>query len=440
MAPCVTEWCWNKPLCRATGMILALLLVTTAGSCDVRQSMSISADGGVVGSVADKVAKTNHLSATVQVVKDEEGLGSLVVLTLSLSPDGVALPTGWRLCFTWLKATVLRVPSGGSVSGSYVELPPEAALDPGGFRAILLAIAPPSMRYASDLPRGLHVVIPEKADGQNNNNNNNLNNKDIVFPVHLVPPGEGQIRFDPTPTGTSGVVPRPMESDQRVGEPGFLINAGLGGPVRVSVRSKVAEPAGQLLRDWLAVWPPGAPFAEFAGDRRASQEQGQDRGPLRQLVLVEAPEESDRAWLGAEGYELSIEDSEIRISAASTDGFHRGVASLRQILGVALTEGKAEVPPLKIRDRPRFSYRGLMLDVARHFFPVSFITRLLDWMYLYKLNVFHWHLTDDEGWRLEVKSLPNLTAYGAWRGRGEAVEPQTAAAQAGTVASTPTRM
>eukprot|EP00971_Amphidinium_carterae_P200003 3969578-Amphidinium_carterae.1 len=75
------------------------------------------------------------------------------------------------------------------------------------------------------------------------------------------------------------------------------------------------------------------------------------------------------------------------------------------------------LPPVRIRDRPAFEHRGVMLDVARHFFPVSFIKQLLDWMYLYKLNVFHWHLTDDEGWRLEIRSLPELTAKGAWRGR-----------------------
>jgi len=79
---------------------------------------------------------------------------------------------------------------------------------------------------------------------------------------------------------------------------------------------------------------------------------------------------------------------------------------------------------MRVHDRPRFKYRGLMLDAARHFFDVAFVKRLLDWMYLFKLNVFHWHLTDDEGWRLEVKSLPNLTAHGAWRGHGEVVEPQ----------------
>ena len=105
-------------------------------------------------------------------------------------------------------------------------------------------------------------------------------------------------------------------------------------------------------------------------------------------------------------------------------GFLRGVSSLQQLLGLAWTEGWAHLPGQRILDTPRFQHRGLMLDVSRHYFPVDFLKRLLDWMFLYKLNVFHWHLTDDEAWRLELQAFPNLTAFGAWRGVHGAVEPQ----------------
>src|SRR5690606_39267331 len=70
---------------------------------------------------------------------------------------------------------------------------------------------------------------------------------------------------------------------------------------------------------------------------------------------------------------------------------------------------------VKIHDFPRFAYRGLHLDVSRHFFPVSFIKKYIDYIALHKMNVFHWHLTDDQGWRIEIKKHPRLTEVGAWR-------------------------
>ncbi|CAJ1342889.1 unnamed protein product, partial [Effrenium voratum] len=118
------------------------------------------------------------------------------------------------------------------------------------------------------------------------------------------------------------------------------------------------------------------------------------------------------------------QESLLELRASDAAGFLRASATLRQLLGLARLEGWAVVPAQVVRDAPRFRHRGLMLDVGRHFFEVSFIKRLLDWMFLYKLNVFHWHLTDDEGWRLEVRALPNLTRLGAWRGRDEHMEPQ----------------
>ena len=74
-----------------------------------------------------------------------------------------------------------------------------------------------------------------------------------------------------------------------------------------------------------------------------------------------------------------------------------------------------QIPQVEITDYPRVAWRGLMLDVARHFFTVDEVKRYLDNMVKYKYNRFHWHLTDDEGWRIEIKSLPRLTEVGAWR-------------------------
>ncbi len=117
--------------------------------------------------------------------------------------------------------------------------------------------------------------------------------------------------------------------------------------------------------------------------------------------------------LNPEGYRLSITPDSITLSGKGAGLFY-GIQSLLQLFpnNVGKT---AALPCMVIEDQPRFQYRGLMLDVSRHFFSVSQIKELLDLMAYYKLNHFHWHLTDDQGWRLEIKSFPKLTQVGAWR-------------------------
>lgn len=126
--------------------------------------------------------------------------------------------------------------------------------------------------------------------------------------------------------------------------------------------------------------------------------------------------------LAEEAYRLDINRHQVSLFASSQAGFNRGVATLLQLL-----EGdpqRQSLPCLQVHDAPRYSYRGLMLDCARHFHSVDTILELLDWMALYKLNHFHWHLTDDEAWRLEIQAFPELTGTGAWRGHFETLPPQ----------------
>jgi len=118
------------------------------------------------------------------------------------------------------------------------------------------------------------------------------------------------------------------------------------------------------------------------------------------------------------GYRLTITAAHIDLRADDAAHLFTGVQSLRQLLPPAieactLQPGPWLIPAMEIRDYPRFSYRGAMLDVARHFFSVADIKRYLDRMALLKLNVLHLHLTDDQGWRLHIDSWPNLTAFGA---------------------------
>lgn len=125
--------------------------------------------------------------------------------------------------------------------------------------------------------------------------------------------------------------------------------------------------------------------------------------------------------LGNEGYILDVKPSRIDISANKPAGLFYGMQTLMQLLPqeiespVRTMQDNWVVPCLKIIDYPRFGWRGLMLDVSRHFFPKEMVIKYIDQLAKYKLNVFHWHLTDDQGWRIEIKSLPKLTEIGAWR-------------------------
>lgn len=115
----------------------------------------------------------------------------------------------------------------------------------------------------------------------------------------------------------------------------------------------------------------------------------------------------------SDGYQLVITPDQITISAGTLTGARYGMQSLWQLWLLQPEHGS--IPCAEIIDFPRFSYRGVHLDVSRHFFPVSYIKRLLDLMALYKMNYFHWHLTDGPGWRLEIKKHPELTTKAAWR-------------------------
>jgi hexosaminidase len=118
-----------------------------------------------------------------------------------------------------------------------------------------------------------------------------------------------------------------------------------------------------------------------------------------------------------DGYSISITSEGITLRAREARGLFYGAVSLWQLVTANATAeaGTVVLPAMSIDDSPRFVWRGLMLDVARHFMTPADIKRLLDQMALHKLNTFHWHLTDDQGWRLQIKKYPRLTDVGAWR-------------------------
>ena len=125
--------------------------------------------------------------------------------------------------------------------------------------------------------------------------------------------------------------------------------------------------------------------------------------------------------LGEEGYQLSISSDQLILSAYKHHGIFNGIQSVLQLLPPEIKSKTVQADAtwsincIEVTDKPQFAWRGLMLDVSRHFFTKQEVKKFIDQMAEYKYNVFHWHLTDDQGWRLEVKSLPGLTAIGAWR-------------------------
>lgn len=133
---------------------------------------------------------------------------------------------------------------------------------------------------------------------------------------------------------------------------------------------------------------------------------------LNTLRFIKAPEHE-------EGYSMTITKEGATISGNSYAGTFYGMQTLIQLLPAenrkANTQTKLDVPLVSVEDYPRFNYRGMHLDVGRHFFPLAFVKKYIDYLALHKMNYFHWHLTEDQGWRIEIKKYPNLTRVGAWR-------------------------
>ncbi len=153
-------------------------------------------------------------------------------------------------------------------------------------------------------------------------------------------------------------------------------------------------------------------------NRPTSLEANLQKGNSGEIILdVNSPKNPE---LANEGYELEVNTSGILIKANSKTGIFYGLQTLTQLLPPGIESNSNQqiewsVPCVKIKDFPRFSYRGMMLDVSRHFFTKEEVKKYIEEISRYKFNRFHWHLTDDNGWRIEIKSFPRLTSVGAWR-------------------------
>ena len=135
-----------------------------------------------------------------------------------------------------------------------------------------------------------------------------------------------------------------------------------------------------------------------------------DQVPILSLSKILPAQDDD-----PETYTLSISDQGIQLQSAGYAGLYYGLETFYQLLTIAETSDKYEIPFIEIEDTPRFKWRGMHLDVARHFFPTEFIKRYIDLIAMHKMNIFHWHLTEDQGWRIAIKQYPKLQKISAWR-------------------------
>ena len=133
---------------------------------------------------------------------------------------------------------------------------------------------------------------------------------------------------------------------------------------------------------------------------------------LSKSILLKISKTAD---IGDEGYLLNVTPTSIEIIANTKIGIVYAMQSLFQTLPAVRTNAPLEVPCMTVKDFPRFAWRGMHLDVSRHFFSADVVKEYIDLMAAYKMNVFHWHLVDDQGWRIEIKKYPKLTEVGAWR-------------------------
>jgi hexosaminidase len=204
----------------------------------------------------------------------------------------------------------------------------------------------------------------------------------------------------PAESGAQQIIPRPVKMTARAGS--FTIT-----PRTVIWADHASLPVGRQLARYLE---PATGFTFVVRSGGAV--------PARAIVLRRNP---SLKRLGPEGYLLDVRPSGIVARAATAAGLFYAVQSIRQLLPAevfreaAATSLPWTMPAVSIEDRPRFTWRGGHLDVGRHFMPKEFVKKYIDLLALHKFNTFHWHLTEDQGWRLEIRQYPKLTGVGAWR-------------------------
>ena len=189
------------------------------------------------------------------------------------------------------------------------------------------------------------------------------------------------------------IIPKPVSQKQLKSE--FI----LGGETKIISESSELKQSADFLQNYIA--------EKYGLQTEVSEETADEN-----YILLSVTD----TMQNKEGYRLQVMDSGIEITGASGDGVFYGIQTFLQLLPAkSRQKEQIAVQAADITDYPRFEWRGMHLDVCRHFFSVDFIKKMLDVMAMHKFNKFHWHLTEDQGWRIEIKQYPKLTEIGAWR-------------------------
>ncbi|HVP12499.1 MAG TPA: family 20 glycosylhydrolase, partial [Phycisphaerae bacterium] len=216
----------------------------------------------------------------------------------------------------------------------------------------------------------------------------------------------GVVRAEPP---TAAVIPRPTSIEPLSGE--FLLTDS------TAIVVTDGNPEVRQIADYLATQA-----RTGTGSPPPVREDEGGRGAEANAIVLGI---STDASLGEEGYSLTIEPYKVSLIAAKPCGLFRGVQTIRQLLTRRAAGSKESprdewlLPSMRINDKPRYQWRGMLLDCGRHFMTKDFVKRYIDLLAYHKMNVLHWHLTEDQGWRIEIKKYPKLTEVGAWRGEGK---------------------
>ena len=202
-----------------------------------------------------------------------------------------------------------------------------------------------------------------------------------------------------TEVGNLNVIPQPQEVVQNFQENPFVIHSG----------TSIVYPAGNEKLERTAEF-----LASYIKEATGITVQCTAEKKESDVIVLSV----DTAIEQKEGYQLEVTSNSIRLAGGSEAGVFYGIQTLHKSMPITKgTESASAIPAGIVNDYPRFDYRGFMVDVGRHYFPVSYLKQIIDMLALHNINHFHWHLTEDQGWRIEIKKYPRLTEIGSTRPR-----------------------
>jgi hexosaminidase len=431
----------NQTVLRAAISALALSACDSGATSDPATA-AIPAETAGPGDTADpRTAQSPELSVAWRPVEfSADGAVFRSELTLENHGPGTLAAAGWHLYFSFVRAIPadgtqdgaliqdlagqgIRIgPADDAASGDYLALEPLASFAPLGAGehrtlsllaanwAIMKTDAPAGFHVAFDRGRqpGVAIAVPARVELDAADPGQTTRFSGDVMPVETAAlrHAENPARQDLALADQLLPVPRTVERGR-----GELI---VQGPVVIAHPRALAHEAAYLAQALDGVL--AAPIVR----RDADADQRHPGHPETTIQLAIDPRVG-----GAEAYVVDVTSDHVAIRGADAAGVFYGIQTLRQLIPAAAVLAAADpgrrprelaLPQVHIADAPGFAYRGMHLDVARHFQTVQTVEKLLDLMASYKLNKFHIHLTDDEGWRLEIPGIPELTSFGAHRG------------------------